>query len=804
MHLIRLCLVLLLAASSVWAQDSTPLEQTEIGDGDTPLAVALPVEEAFEGQAAWNAVTTRVEAAIEARRASSTVFGNLRSELADWRDTFLERQTLNSSRIATVRAQIAALGVVPESGEEDPRVAARRVTLDAQLNRLRAPVILAVEAYTQANGLIGEIDRIIRERQTDRFAERSQSPLNPSGWSRTYASLTGTMLSIKGEVSSALFNPSRRSEFIDVLPAILVLLAIAVVFVLRGRAWFDRAANLVIVRSRRSQNVVQFLLSFGQISIPFFGLVALSAALGLTGMLGRRLSAVVDVLPMLGLYAILAHWIAGQLLPRNVLKENHPLDLSPEVSGRAHNRLILLGYTLLLFGLVHVFVEVNTFDAVSAAVLMCPFGLLMACALYGFGQTIRKSAPMASDDNVRSFRGTLRTMLGRGLMIAAFLGVALSAVGYANAFEAFTLPAAKTIYVLALLMLLQRLSVDVCSLLSKSDVGAQEALVPVLIGFLLILISLPILAVIWGAQVTDITELWARFREGFSIGATKISPSSFLLFALVFVAGYTITRLVQSALRTTVLPRTRLDLGGQNAVVSGMGYMGIFLAAVIAITTAGIDLSGLAIVAGALSVGIGFGLQNIVSNFVAGIILLIERPISQGDWIEVGGQMGYVRDISVRSTRIETFDRTDVIVPNADLVSNQVTNWTRGNNVGRVIVPVGVAYGADTDWIASILQEIAEAHPMVLMNPPPNVVFQGFGADSLDFEIRAILRDVNYVLHTKSDMNHAIAKRFVEEGIEIPFGQRDIWLRNPEALDFGRRRPAPKAPPKPPKGEPKK
>jgi small-conductance mechanosensitive channel len=203
-----------------------------------------------------------------------------------------------------------------------------------------------------------------------------------------------------------------------------------------------------------------------------------------------------------------------------------------------------------------------------------------------------------------------------------------------------------------------------------------------------------------------------------------------------------------------------MERSAREALVSTFGYVAVALAVIVALSIAGIKFSNLAIIAGALSVGIGFGLQNVVNNFVSGIILLVERPVRTGDWIIVGGTEGYVKHISIRTTTIQTFDRADVIVPNSDLISNQVTNWTLRNLWGRIKVPIGVAYGSDTATVKETLLEIAKNNADIIKGNPQlseaSVLFLGFGDSALNFELRAIIRDVDRRLHVISDINFAI------------------------------------------------
>jgi small-conductance mechanosensitive channel len=733
----------------------------------------------------WAAVSTRAEVVIEAGRASDGMLAALREELADYRALFAEGQEVNAARIDTLREEIADLGPEPEEGAtEDAEIAARRAELAERLDELLAPVREAQSAFTAASGLIAELDAVVAARRAEALLARAAPPLNPVTWLPALAAV-GTWFQLLGEELAEPFETtSARMVWMTQGVQIGVLFFVAAVLILRSRRWLAHLRDRLAPREAESPAVRLGMLGVGlaRTFLPVLGLLAVTRIFTLAGIGGPRAGVVATLLPWLGLTVLASSWLAQAAFPpRPDAPTLLPLAMDRRREGRLHALALgaLFAAAILVEGMADSSSALS--DGPGRGVLMFVVMALAGLSMLRLGKLLLNAARAAEAEEGGS-RGQLLGLIGRAVMLIGAAAPIIAGVGYVNLGMALIWPATMSLALLAALSVVQGAVFDLYSLLTRRGDLARDALAPTLIGFALAIASLPVFAVIWGVQPSTLGEWWVVFLQGFRLGEVRISPETFLTFAVVFAIGYAVVRLLKNVLRTSVLPKTRLDAGGTNAILSGTGYLGITLAALLAITTAGIDLSGLAIVAGALSVGLGFGLQNIVQNFVSGIILLIERPIKIGDWINVAGTEGFVRDISVRSTRIETFDRQDVIVPNADLIAGTVTNYTLANSAGRVVLQVGVAYGTDTRRVEAVLIEIAESHPMVTLNPAPLVTFDGFGADSLNFTVRVVLRDILFKVVVASELNHCIAERFRAEGFEIPFAQRDIWLRNPEAL----------------------
>jgi small-conductance mechanosensitive channel len=274
----------------------------------------------------------------------------------------------------------------------------------------------------------------------------------------------------------------------------------------------------------------------------------------------------------------------------------------------------------------------------------------------------------------------------------------------------------------------------------------------------------------------DVARLFDR--PYFHLGRQPIT-AIFLLKALLYLTVLTlVTRVLRRFLRQSVLVRTSMDPGQQYALARIAGYVVFVLGAIIGLQSAGLDLSSLVVVGGALGIGVGFGLQTIVSNFVSGLVLLVERPIKLGDRVEVGDTYGDVVRIAGRSTWIRTNDNVVIIVPNSEFIEKRVTNWTANDRRVRFSLSLGVSYGSQPEQVRDILLGVARAHPSVLFTPPPEVLFTEFGDSSLNFSLRVWTDQVEAPKRLVSDLYFGIFKAFREQGIEIPFPQRDLHLKS--------------------------
>lgn len=305
-------------------------------------------------------------------------------------------------------------------------------------------------------------------------------------------------------------------------------------------------------------------------------------------------------------------------------------------------------------------------------------------------------------------------------------------------------------------------------------IGARIAL---WMGTMLYITNLFPLTRSWSYALTS--GLTASFLSPIvSVGKNRYSVTDLLLLSGLLLGWIVLSGVAANFLKLRILQVTRIGTGSQDAVAAIVKYLLIILGTIAILQVWGIDLTSLTILFSALGVGIGFGFQDIAKNFGSGLILLFERPIQVGDFVNVGNLEGTVVRIGARSTVLRTLDRVSIIVPNSRFLEKEVINWNYENPLSRVRIPVGVAYGCDISAVKTALLKAPQGHPEVLATPAPIVFFLGFGDSSLNFELRVWINEPMNQYRIKSDLFFRIEELFREHQIEIPFPQRDLHLRS--------------------------
>lgn len=763
----------LVLAGSVWAQPAAP-------DAEP-----------------WNRSVAAATAMIEEQTGSDADLAALRQDLQRFRDVFVAQQGTNAAQIAALKEQIAALGPAPEGDAvETAEVGARRKALHDELAKAQEPVVRAGEAQAQAEALLRALIDLDRARQAGRMLRLSPSPLTPEGWTVLAKEAQGLVDVLVLETQTRVANRP-AGWFADRILGVGVGVALGLVMLVGGWRITRRGGRRLVARfSTRMQVVTGFVVSVLSLALPIAGLHLMVRSLMELGVFGPWWRPVLSSASGSFAAAMVGFWVVRLFFDSARTQADYQAPARHR--ARAWSLALVVGFALYRFvsqtgtlrvGRESVFLGPlagmpDPLGGLASAAVVAPLLVLAAAGLWGVG-CLRRGAttPAGEEDEEGRVDVPYRVrMLGALLFVAKWIGLGAVVAGLVGYVALANYAMWSTVVVLGLaLFLLSLHDFITAAWAAATNRPVDQGLVPVLAGFALVAAALPLFALAWGMRPDSLWETARKVGQGFPVGDVTLSPSLVAVFALTLGIGVVITRVVKGVFKTAVLPRTRLDSGAQSAAVAGLGYVGVFLAVLIAVMAAGIDLSSLAIVAGALSVGIGFGLQNIISNFVSGIILLIERPISVGDWIDAGGQQGTVRSVSVRSTRIRTFDNTEVIVPNSDLISNSVTNWTRGSTIGRVIVPVTVAFGTDTEAVEAILLGIADRYEDVLGFPAPQVFFANFSSNGYAFELRAFLRDIRDHIRISTLMRHAIVQEFAKAGIVIPAAVQEVRVVLPDS-----------------------
>lgn len=698
-------------------------------------------------------------------------------------------------KLEDVRSQISRLGPAPDGKDVPPEsaaIAAQRSRLNAISAAIDGAIKTAGLVEVRARQLSGRVQELRQDIFTRDLLRRSRSPLAPAFWEEIGRAIPSANLQIGAITAGWWSNVQTQlpATFAVMLGsfALYAVLRILMLRLLRGLSASQIAdpGYYLKVSMAGAQAPLRAIPAIAGASALYFGLDFLGLLYLQVGYLATTV-----------LVGIIIYKVTTSLA-RAYLRPGQPAWRVLEFDNQTARRLARL---IKLIAAVYA-IDLVLRELIRLLYLPLPFSILTTliaslflAILFALVARMRFPLTVESDSSLARLRAEL---LRLPLLLAALV-IILALVGGYIALARYVgnqvLLTGSAIILLLLFYLANRAIAAEPDQNPAAQAAASEphglsidlrrrmaGITAVVLDGVLVIVGIPVLLLSLGFSTADIGSLANRALFGFEIGGVQISLARIAIAVGIFAILLTLTRVLQRWLSETVLHPKRTDQGLSNSISTGVNYLGIGVASLAAVSYAGLDITNIALVAGALSVGIGFGLQSIVNNFVSGLILLVERPIKVGDWIDVAGQGGYVRRISVRSTEIETFDRASVILPNSELITGTVINYTHRNAMGRLTIPVGVNYGADPEHVIAVLMDIAESSSLVAKHPAPFVAFENFGDNALEFSLRVFIIDVGKTLGTKTELRTQIVKRFAEEGIGFPFPQRDIHLRDLDGL----------------------
>ena len=789
------------------AQDAPPQQQGPVQAAPAPTAETGNGQDAAVHRAALDgarAQLDQIENALTRQDLSDDDLQRLRQLLEAPAARIQATLTALTPKAEAVKARLTQLGPAPEAGAapETAEISRERDERSRTLKELDDTIRLAKALQVQAD----QIRTTLTERRQAAFTrmifQRTHGILSPDLWSRMLSALPGEFAALSTVTRDWLATFERRTRSGEILALLAALgIGLALHFArVRLLPHVTRRPAEVTAPSRLRQSVTALGIVLAQTVPVLAGALVLYLSLESIQLLPPR------VAPIVGTFLTSLVFLAFvRALAQGLIAPGLPAwRLVPVQEGTAR---ILVTTVTTGSALVLLFTTVERIaESIGAdyAVLVFLRGVHAAAIAALLAATLHRTqstgasdeaclGPYVPDSRAGGPLKALGWLVTAVIIIACLTGyIALATFLVEQVLWVATLAA-----VLFLLLVLVEetfehairpdsrfaLSLQTSLGLRRRALDQLSVLVGGTIRILLAIGAVVLVLAPWGIESSDLLGSLRSGLTGIQFGEVRLSPAAIAISIVTFLIVIVVTRAVQRWLDHKFLPATELDAGLRNSIRTAAGYIGFFIAVGLATAQMGLSLEKIAIVAGALSVGIGFGLQSVVNNFVSGLILLWERPIRVGDWVVVGEEQGYVRRINVRATEIETFDRAAVIVPNSNLISGVVKNWVHNNRIGRIIVPVGVSYDADPEEVARILESCAREHSEVLSEPAPTVLFIRFGDSSLDFELRCFVGNVEASLGVKSALLFSIFRKLREAGIEIPYPQREFHVRGTERLE---------------------